>query len=258
MKTLIEYLNRENMNRMFLLEAIHEGPMHVGDIIQILHKEYNITWLTAKDYPEIGKFLQHSKVEDLDVARTLGDLYRCGVDISAGNSPKSFGLGIHYISTKKSQYGDGTLRRTLDWTDMSKDTLQNLIICLRKVLNQVDEKIEKEYIKHPKSKDLISEIEHFVHRNTPRNFYLRDIKVGVTVRELTKDDKKAGYNCIVDIEINPQNPQQRLSIGIDKNDCLRYDWQTTYGDCKEGLLTPKHLILWKDVESRIATMLNSY
>ena len=118
--------------------------------------------------------------------------------------------------------------------------------------------MEKEYTKHPKAKDLRFEIERFVSHQIPRNFYLRDISVGVTVRELTNDDKKEGFSCITDVEISPENPQQRLSIGIDKNDCLRYVWQTTYGDCKKGLMVPKHLILWKDVESQIATMLQSY
>ena len=240
-----------------ILEAIHEGPMHISDIIQVLAKDYHITWLNVKDHPEIGKFLPHSKVDDLDVTKTMGD-NRCGVGISAGNSPKSFGLAIHYISTEKSQYGDGTTRRVLDWTDMSKDTLQNLVICLRKVLNQFEEKIEKEYTKHPNYKYMEIDIKDMVDDETPRNFYLRNIKVVTKVRELTKDDKKVGFSWIVDIEINPQNPQQRLSIGIDKNDCLRYVWQTTYGECKKGLVTPNQWILWKDVKSQIGTMLQSY
>ena len=240
-----------------ILEAIHEGPMHIGDIIQVLAKDYHITWFNAKDHPEIGKFLPYSKVDDLDVAKTMGDI-RCGVGISAGNSPKSFGLAMHYISTEKSQYGDGTKRRVLDWTDMSKDTLQNLVICLRKVLNQFEEKMEKEYTNHPNHKYLEIDIKDMVNDNTPRNFYTRNIKVGTRVRELTKDDKKVGFSWVMDIEINPDNPQQRLSIGIDKNDCLKYVWQTTYGECKKGLVTPNQWILWKDVESQIATMLQSY
>lgn len=240
-----------------ILEAIHEGPMRLDEIIRVLHSEYNLTWLAVKDHPEIGKFLPYSKVDDLDVAKTMGD-NRCGVGISAGNSPKSFGLAIHYISTEKSQYGDGTKRRVLDWTDMSKDTLQNLVICMRKVLRQFEEKMEKEYTKHPKAKDLENEICDFVERQVPRGFNTRNIEVGIGTRELTKDDKKAGYSCIIDIEIVPHNPQQRLSIGIDKNDCLKYVWQTTYGECKNGLVTPNQWILWKDVESRIATMLQSY
>ena len=240
-----------------ILEAIHEGPMHIGDIIAVLAKDYHITWLNAKDHPEIGKFLPYSKVDDLDVAKTMADV-RCGVGISAGNSPKSFGLAIHYISTEKSQYGDGTKRRVLDWADMSKDTLQNLVICMRKVLSQFEEKMEKEYTKHPKAKDLENEICDFVERQVPRGFNTRNIEVGIGTRELTKDDKKAGYSCIIDIEIVPHNPQQRLSIGIDKNDCLKYVWQTTYGECKKGLVTPTQWILWKDVESQIATMLQSY
>ena len=183
---------------------------------------------------------------------------RCGIGISASETPGRFGLGLHYISTEKSKYGDGTLRRELDWTNMSKGTLQNLVICLRKVLSQFEDKMIKEYSKHPKADDLSFEIQRFVNRQTPRNFYLRNITVGVTARELTSDDKKEGFSCIIDIEIIPNKPQRRLSIGIDENDCLRWVNQITYGDCKEGLLTPKHLILWEDVESRIAKMLNSY
>lgn len=240
-----------------ILEAIHEGPMHVGDIIQVLDKDYHITWLNIKDHPEIGKFLPYSKIDDLDIAKTMGD-NRCGIGISAGNSPKSFGLAIHYISTEKSQYGDGTTRKVLDWTDMSKDTLQNLVICLRKVLNQFEEKMEKEYTHHPNYKYMEIDIKDMVDDKTPRDFHLRNIKVTTKVRELTKDDKKTGFSWIVDIEINPQNPQQRLSIGIDKNDCLKYVWQTTYGECKKGLVTPNQWILWKDVESQIATILQSY
>ena len=60
---------------------------------------------------------------------------------------KSVGLGIKYITT------DGKLK-SIDWTDMSDGTLQNLTICLRKVLNDVEIDIEKEYTKHPKAKDL--------------------------------------------------------------------------------------------------------
>ena len=240
-----------------ITEALHQGPMHLGDIIQVLVKDYHINWLNIKDHPEIGKFLPHSKIDDLDVDKTMGDK-RCGIGISAGNSPKSFGLGLHYISTEKSQYGDGIKRRTLDWRDMSKDTLQNIVICLRKVLSQFEDKIEKEYINHPKVKDLENEIKRLVSRQTPRNFNLRNIEVGVGTRELSKDDKKEGFTCIIDVEIIPHNPQQRLSIGIDKNDCLRYVWQITQGECKEGLLTPTHLILWDKVESQISTMLQSY
>lgn len=240
-----------------ILEGIHKGSMHLDEIIRVLHKEYNLTHFNAKDYPEVGKFLPYSKIDDLDVARTMAD-DRCGIGISTGNSPKSFGLAIHYISTEKSQYGDGTKRRVLDWTNMSKDTLQNLVICLRKVLSQFEEKMENEYTKHPKAKDLENEICDFVERQVPRGFNARNVEVGIGTRELTKDDKKSGYSCIIDIEINPHNPQQRLSIGIDKNDCLKYVWQTTYGECKKGLATPTQWILWKDVESQIATMLQSY
>jgi hypothetical protein len=102
------------------------------------------------------------------------------------------------------------------------------------------------------------DIKDMVSDNTPRNFYLRNIKVGTKVRELTRDDKKAGFSWIIDIEINPDNPQQRLSIGIDNNDCLRWAWQTIYGDCKKGFDTPQHLIKWNQVEGKIATMLSSY
>lgn len=240
-----------------ILEGIHKGSMHIEEIIRVLHKEYNLTHFNAKDHPEVGKFLPYSKIDDLDVARTMADT-RCGIGISASKTPGRFGLGLDYISTEKSKYGDGTLRRELDWTNMSKDTLQNLVICLRKVLSQFEDKMVEEYSKHPKAKDLRSEIQGFVSRQTPRNFYLRDINVGVTVRELTNADKKEGFSYIIDVELIPNKPQRRLSIGIDKNDCLRWVEQITYGDCKEGLLTPKHLILWKDVESRVATMLQSY
>lgn len=240
-----------------ITEALHEGPMHVADIIKVLHKDYNISVFNAKSYPEFAKFLSHSKIDDLDVAKTIGDI-RCGLYIQAGSSPKSFGLQIKYVSTEKSQYGDGTLKRNLDWTDMSKETLSNTIICLRRILSEIDSKVEKEYVKHPKAKDLENEICDFVERQVPRGFNTRNIEVGIGTRELTNDDKKEGFSCIIDVEISPENPQQRLSIGIDKNDCLRYVWQTTYGDCKKGLMVPKHLILWKDVESQIATMLQSY
>jgi hypothetical protein len=240
-----------------ITEALHEGSMHVVDIIKVLDKEYNITWFNAKSYPEVGKFLPHSKIDDLDVARTMADI-RCGIGIVSSKTPGRFGLNINYISTEKSKYGDGTLKRNLDWTDMSKETLSNTIICLRKILSEIDSKVEKEYVKHPKAKELRVEIQRFVNSQTPRNFHLRNIEVSTIERELTKDDKKEGFSCIIDIEISPKKPQQRLSIGIDKNDCLRYVWQTTYDDCKKGLITPNQLILWKDVESRVATMLQSY
>ena len=240
-----------------ILEGIHKGSMHIEEIIRVLHKEYNLTYFNAKDYPEVGKFLPYSKIDDLDVARTMADT-RCGIGISASKTPGRFGLGIDYISTEKSKYGDGTLRRELDWTNMSKDTLQNLVICLRKVLSQFEDKMVEEYSKHPKAKDLRVEIQRFVSRQTPRNFYLRDINVGVTVRELTNDDKKEGFSYIIDVELIPDKPQRRLSIGIDKNDCLRWVEQITYGDCKEGLLTPQHLIKWEQVEGKVATMLQSY
>ena len=240
-----------------ITEALHEGPMHVADIIRVLHKDYNISVFNAKSYPEFAKFLPHSKIDDLDVAKTIGDI-RCGLYIQSGSSPESFGLQIKYVSTKKSQYGDGTLKRNIDWTDMSKDTLSNTIICLRRILSEIDNKVEKEYVKHPKAKDLRSEIQGFVSRQTPRSFNTRNIEVSVIERELTNDDKKEGFSFIVDVEISPKNSQQRLSIGIDKNDCLRYVWQTTYGDCKKGLMVPKHLILWKNVESQVATLLQGY
>lgn len=241
----------------FILEAIHEGPMHLDEIIRVLHSEYNLTWLAVKDHPEIGKFLPYSKVDDLDASKTMSD-NRCGIWIYAAKTPGKYGLGLLYVSTEKSQYGDGTRRRELDWMNMSNDTLQNITICLRKVLSQFEEKMEKEYTKHPKAKDLENEICNFVERQVPRGFDTRNVEVGIGTRELTKDDKKSGFSCIIDMEINPHNPQQRLSIGIDKNDCLKYVWQTTYGECKKGLATPNQLILWKDVESQIATMLQSY
>jgi hypothetical protein len=136
--------------------------------------------------------------------------------------------------------------------------LENLTICLRKILNDVEVAIEKEYTKHPEAKDLESAIRNYVRRQTPRNFYLRNIEVGVKTRELTNDDKKEGFSYIIDVELIPNKPQRRLSIGIDKNDCLRWVQQVTYGDCKEGLLTPQHLIKWEQVEGQVATLLNSY
>lgn len=240
-----------------ITEALHEGSMHVADIIKVLHREYNITWFSAKSYPEVGKFLPHSKIDDLDVARTMAD-YRCGIGIVSSKTPGRFGLSLKYVSTEKSKYGDGTLKRELDWSDMSKETLSNTIICLRRILSEIDSKVEKEYVKHPKVKDLRAEIQRFVNSQTPRNFHLRNIEVSAIERELTKDDKKEGFSYIIDIEISPKNPQQRLSIGIDKNDCLRYVWQTTYDECKKGVESPKNLIKWEDVESRISTMLQSY
>ena len=211
----------------FILESIHKGPMRLDEIIRVLHSEYNLTWLTVKDHPEIGKFLPYSNVDDLDVAKTMSD-NRCGIWIYAAKAPGKYGLGLLYTSTEKSQYGDGTRRRELDWTNMSNDTLQNITICLRKVLNQFEDKMVKEYSKHPKADDLRSEIKSFVSRQTPRNFYLRGIEVSVIERELTIDDKKEGFSCIIDVVLCPDSPQQRLSIGIDKNDCLKYAWQTNY------------------------------
>lgn len=240
-----------------ITEAIHKGPMPLYEIIHVLVKEYNMSWLTAKEHPEFAKFLPYSKIEDLDVARTTAD-ERCGIAISAGSNEKSFGMGLHYISTEKSQYGDGTRRREIDWTSMSKDTLQNLVICLRKILNDVEVDIEKVYTKHPKAKDLESEITNYIRRQTPRNFYTRNIEVGATVRELTKDDKKAGFDYIIDIEVQPKNPQRRLSIGIDKNNCLRWTEQYGYDECENGFETPQFLIKWIEVEGKVASMLQSY
>lgn len=233
-----------------ITEAIHKGPMPLYKIIHVLVKEYNMSWLTTKEHPEISRFLSYSKIEDLDVDKTLKN-DKSAISISAGANEKSVGLAIQYITT------DDKLK-SIDWTDMSEGTLQNLTICLRKILNDVEVAIEKEYTNHPNHKYLEIDIKDMVRDNTPRSFYIRNIKVGTKVRELTSNDKKAGFSWIIDVEISPDNPQQRLSIGIDKNDCLRYIWQTTYDDCKKGLLTPKHLILWKGVESRVATMLNSY
>lgn len=233
-----------------ITEALHQGPMYLGEIIYAIDKEYNITWLAAKEYAEIGKFLPYSKIEDMDVEKSMADS-KCAISITAGRDAKSFGLGLQYIDK------DGDLRMK-DWVDMSKDTLQNLTICLRKILNGIDIEIEKEYTNHPNHKYMEIDIKDMVSDNTPRNFYLRNIKVGTKVRELTRDDKKAGFSWIIDIEINPDNPQQRLSIGIDKNDCLRWAWQTIYGDCKKGFDTPQHLIKWNQVEGKIATMLSSY
>lgn len=232
-----------------ITEAFHTGPMPLYKIIHVLVKEYNLNWLTAKEYPEISRFLPHSKIEDLDVNETLKS-NKSVISISAGASEKSVGLAIKYVTT------DGKLK-SIDWTDMSSDTLQNLTICLRKVLNDVEISIEKEYTKHPKAKDLESAIRDYVRRQTPRNFYLRNIEVGVKTRELTKDDKREGFTCIIDIEICPRDPQSRLSIGIDKNDCLRWTSQFAY-HCQDGLLTPQHLIKWEQVEGKVATLLNSY
>ena len=196
-----------------ITEAIHKGPIPLYEIIHVLVKEYNMRWLTAKEHPEFAKFLPYSKIEDLDVDKTLKS-DKSAISISAGANEKSVGLALQYITT------DGKLK-SIDWPDMSGDTLQNLTICLRKILNDVEVTIEKEYTKHPKAKDLESTIRDYVRRQTPRNFYTRHIEVGVKTRELTKDDKKEGFTHIVDIEICPRDPQSRLSIGIDKNDCLR-------------------------------------
>lgn len=232
-----------------ITEAIHKGPMPLYEIIHVLVKEYNMNWLTTKDHPEFAKFLPYSKIEDLDVNKTLKS-DKSAISISAGANEKSVGLVLQYITT------DGKLR-SIDWPDMSGDTLQNLTICLRKILNDVEVNIEKEYTKHPKAKDLESAIRDYVRRQTPRNFYLRHIEVGVKTRELTNDDKREGFTCIIDIEICPRNPQSRLSIGIDKNDCLRWTSQFAY-HCQDGLLTPQHLIKWDQVEGKVATLLNSY
>ena len=232
-----------------ITEAFHTGPMPLYKIIHVLVKEYNMTWLTAKEHPEISKFLPHSKIEDLDVNETLKS-NKSAISISAGANEKSVGLAIKYITA------EGKLK-SIDWTGMSGDTLQNLTICLRKILNDVENDIEKEYTKHPKAKDLESAIRDYVRRQTPRNFYLRNIEVGVKTSELTKDDKREGFTCIIDIEICPRDPQSRLSIGIDKNDCLRWTSQFAY-HCQDGLLIPQHLIKWDQVEGKVATMLNSY
>lgn len=232
-----------------ITEAIHTGPMRLYEIIHVLVKEYNMHWLTAKGHLEFAKFLPYSKIEDLDVKKTLEN-DKSAISISAGANEKSVGLAIQYITT------DGQLK-SIDWTSMSEGTLQNLTICLRKILNDVEVAIEKEYTKHPKAKDLESAIRDYVRRQTPRSFYLRHIDVGVKTRELTKDDKREGFTCIIDIEICPSDPQSRLSIGIDKNDCLRWTSQFAY-HCQDGLLTPQHLIKWDQVEGKIATLLQSY
>lgn len=232
-----------------ILESIHKGPMRLYEIIHVLVKEYNLNWLTAKEHPEFAKFLPYSKIEDLDVNETLKS-NKSAISISAGASERSVGLAIQYITT------DGKLK-SIDWPDMSGDTLQNLTICLRKILNDVEIAIEKEYTKHPKAKDLESAIRDYVKRQTPRNFYLRNIEVGVKTRDLTKDDKREEFTCIIDIEICPRDPQSRLSIGIDKNDCLRWTSQFAY-HCQDGLQTPQHLIKWEQVEGKVATLLQGY
>ena len=232
-----------------ITEAFHTGPMPLYKIIHVLVKEYNLNWLTVKEHPEFSKFLPYSKIDDLDVNETLKS-NKSAISISAGATEKSVGLALKYITT------DGKLK-SIDWTDMSGDTLQNLTICLRKILNDVEVAIEKEYTKHPKAKDLESAIRDYVRRQTPRNFYLRNIEVGVKTRELTKDDKREGFTCIIDIEICPRDPRSRLSIGIDRNDCLRWISQFAY-HCQDGLLTPQHLIKWEQVEGKVATLLQGY
>lgn len=232
-----------------ITEAIHKGPMPLYEIIHVLVKEYNMNWLTAKEHPEFVKFLPYSKIEDLDVNETLKS-NKSAISISAGANEKSVGLALQYITT------DGKLK-SIDWTSMSDGTLQNLTICLRKILNDVEVNIEKEYTKHPNYKYMEIDIKDMVNDNTPRSFYLRNIKVGTKVRELTRDDKKAGFSWIIDIEICPHDPQSRLSIGIDKNNCLRWISQFAY-HCQDGLLTPQHLIKWEQVEGKVATMLQGY
>lgn len=112
-----------------ITEAFHTGPMRLYEIIHVLVKEYNMNWLTAKEHPEFSKFLPYSKIEDLDVKKTL-DSDKSAISISAGANEKSVGLAIKYITT------DGK-PKSIDWMSMSGDTLQNLTICLRKILNDV-------------------------------------------------------------------------------------------------------------------------
>lgn len=232
-----------------LNESMHTGPMRLDDIIYALVKEYNMNWLTINEHPEFAKFLPYSKIANLDVNKTL-ESNKSAISLSISSNKKVVGLELNYINT------DGKLKH-IGWQDMSGDTLQNLTICLRKILNDVEVKIEKEYTKHPNANELESAIRNYVRRQTPRNFYLRNIVVGVKTRELTDDDKREGFTCIVDVEICPRNPQSRLSIGIDKNNCLRWTSQFAY-HCQDGLSTPQHLIKWEQVEGKVATLLNSY
>lgn len=232
-----------------LNESMHVGPMRLDDIIYALVKEYNMNWLTIDEHPEIAKFLPYSKIAKLDVNKTL-ESDKSSISLSISSDKKAVGLELTYINT------DGKIKH-IGWQDMSGDTLQNLTICLRKILNDVEVKIEKEYTKHPNANDLEYAIRDYVRRQTPRNFYLRNIVVGVKTRELTPDDKREGFTCIVDVEICPRDPQSRLSIGIDKNNCLRWTSQFAY-HCQDGLSTPQHLIKWEQVEGKVATLLNSY
>lgn len=244
-----------------ITEAFHTGPMQLGEIISVLVNDYNITWLTPKEHPEISRFLPHSKIEDLDVDKTLAS-NKTAISIAIGRSTNAFGLALKYINT------EGKLKN-IDWPDMNKDTLQNLVICLRKILSDVENDMEKVYIKHPKAegRDLEREISSLVSKYTPRNHYLRDIKTSVIVRDLTKEDKQAGFTYIIDIEMYPyiinkkihrEMPMHRLSIGIDKYNCLRWEEQPFTQDCEEGLPTPKFLIKWDQVSSKISNMLNSH
>lgn len=236
MKSLKEVIN----------ESLHKGSMHIGEIIYVLHRDYNMSWLTPKDHPEIGKFLPHSKINDLDVDETIKNK-KTAISIASGKSANSFGLALKYITT------DGKLKN-LDWSDMERDTLQNIVVCLRRILNDVDEKVEKEYSKHPRPADLEHELRTIVVKQTPRNFNSRNINVKVETRKPVP----GGFDCIIDIIIQPDNPQQRLSIGVDESNCLRWAWQTTAGDCKKGVELPKYLIKWDDIPDKISTMLQSY
>ena len=239
-------------------ESLHTGPMHIRDIISVLVNDYNLRFFNAKEYPEIARFLPYSGIKDLDLDKTIKDI-RCGIGISSSEDGKSFGMGINYISTVKPEFGGETVRRkSKDWIDMDKDQLSNLVICMRNILRFVDDKVEKEYTKHPNGKDLENEIRTLVSRLKPRSFSSRGVEVGVFNRELTKDDKKSNFSQIIDIVIVPDRPQIRLSIGVDKNNCLRWTEQYSYGDCRKGLETPAFLVTWSKVESIISRVLSSY
>ena len=56
-----------------ILESIHKGSMQIDEIIRVLHREYNLTWFNAKEYPEVGKFLPYSKIDDLDDVEIFSD-----------------------------------------------------------------------------------------------------------------------------------------------------------------------------------------
>lgn len=215
-----------------------------------MDKEYNKTWLTPNEYSEICRFLPHSKIEDLDVDETIKSK-KSAISISAGPSANSFGLALKYINT------DGKLRN-LDWPDMSRDTLQNLTICLRKILSEIEDEIEKEYTKHPKEKDLLDEVKRIVNKKR-RGHGSTAIVIDVRERELTPEDKKADLVYVIDIDRgaivlagpNRGKPHysQRMTLGIDKNNLLRYVEDRYSRNLDQ--LTPTNLIKWDKLSGKI-------